>query len=204
MINKKINVVVIDDNQFICFAIKEMLNECDFIDLIEISTKISNLYEDLIKHKNDTIVVFLIDINMMRSNKEDILKMVNNKTNDVKIITLLSKGDNINYDNIIVDGVIDESSDLSSIYCVLKLVTYGFQCIPKKYVNMNRDKTELLDLLTKREKEVFHCITEGMSNKDIADNLHISNRTVSVHRFNIMFKMGIKRPIDLLKITSSY
>lgn len=204
MINKKIKVIVVDDNQFVCFAIKEMLNECDFVESVKISPKISNLYEDLIKHKNDMIVVFVIDINIIRSNKEDILKIINNKTNDIKIIALLSERDNINYDNIIIDGVIDKSSDLSSIYYVLKLVTYGFQCIPKKYVNINRDKAELLDLLTKREKEVFHCITEGMSNKDIADNLHISNKTVSVHRFNIMFKMGVKKPIDLLKINSSY
>ena len=55
------------------------------------------------------------------------------------------------------------------------------------------------DPLTPREREVFKLIAEGKSNKDIADLLFISIRTVENHRANIMNKLKIKKTVDLIR-----
>ncbi len=52
--------------------------------------------------------------------------------------------------------------------------------------------------LTKREKEILTLLHQGLHNKDIADQLGKSIRTIETHRFNIMKKMGIKSVTDLL------
>jgi DNA-binding CsgD family transcriptional regulator len=44
--------------------------------------------------------------------------------------------------------------------------------------------------LTARELEVLHCLTEGMSNKQVARHLDISVRTVAVHVSNLLRKTG--------------
>ena len=53
--------------------------------------------------------------------------------------------------------------------------------------------------LTKREMEIVGLIVEGLSNKEIADQLSISIRTVDSHKNNIMKKLELKSSIDLVK-----
>ena len=56
-----------------------------------------------------------------------------------------------------------------------------------------------VDLLTKREKEILTHIANGAMNKDIAQKLEISVRTVEFHRANIMEKLDIKNVAGLVK-----
>jgi FixJ family two-component response regulator len=62
----------------------------------------------------------------------------------------------------------------------------------------NRDA--LLAKLTSREAQVLERIVAGRLNKQIADDLDISIKTVEAHRANIMEKMGSNTVADLLKI----
>lgn len=57
--------------------------------------------------------------------------------------------------------------------------------------------------LTKREIEVLKLITQALSNKEIARELFISDQTVSVHRKNIMRKLGVNNTAGLLAIVYS-
>jgi len=56
-----------------------------------------------------------------------------------------------------------------------------------------------IEPLTTREREVLKLIAEGTSNKEIADLLFISVRTVENHRANIMRKLNIKSTANLIK-----
>lgn len=55
------------------------------------------------------------------------------------------------------------------------------------------------ETLTTREREVLKLIAEGSSNKEIADFLFISIRTVENHRANLMKKLNIKNTAELIK-----
>jgi len=52
--------------------------------------------------------------------------------------------------------------------------------------------------LTPRELEILQLIVEGKSNKEIADQLHLSANTVAVHRANIMDALGIHKTAELV------
>lgn len=54
--------------------------------------------------------------------------------------------------------------------------------------------------LTPRELEVLQLIAQALSNKQIAQALYISDQTVSVHRKNIMRKLGVSNTAALLKL----
>ncbi|MEY3969311.1 MAG: hypothetical protein RL617_324 [Pseudomonadota bacterium] len=58
----------------------------------------------------------------------------------------------------------------------------------------------LLDRLTPREAQVLERIVAGRLNKQIADDLHISIKTVEAHRANIMDKIEARTMADLMKI----
>ena len=55
----------------------------------------------------------------------------------------------------------------------------------------------VLQGLSQREREVLDLILAGRMNKQIADDLGISMRTVEVHRANIFEKMQIKSAVEL-------
>lgn len=55
------------------------------------------------------------------------------------------------------------------------------------------------DSLTMREREVLQLAAEGNSNREIADMLHISIKTVGVHRNNLMEKLSLNNAADLIK-----
>jgi two-component system response regulator NreC len=55
------------------------------------------------------------------------------------------------------------------------------------------------DPLTAREREVLQLIAEGYNNRAIAEQLHISIKTVGVHRLNLMQKLDLHSPTELTK-----
>lgn len=52
--------------------------------------------------------------------------------------------------------------------------------------------------LTKREREILRMVINGTPNKEIADSLDKSVRTIETHRFNIMKKMGVNNAVDMV------
>jgi DNA-binding NarL/FixJ family response regulator len=58
-----------------------------------------------------------------------------------------------------------------------------------------------LDLLTGREREVLTGIAKGLTNKEIANELGISHRTVETHRESLMKKLGIRTVAGLTKFS---
>jgi FixJ family two-component response regulator len=58
------------------------------------------------------------------------------------------------------------------------------------------------DTLTPRERDVMELIARGYHTKKIAAQLEINDRTVDVHRFNIMRKVGVRTLAELLRLWS--
>lgn len=53
--------------------------------------------------------------------------------------------------------------------------------------------------LTPRQKEILRHVASGLTNREIADRLDISVRTVEVHRFNLMRRLDVRNVAQLLR-----
>jgi two-component system, LuxR family, response regulator DctR len=62
-----------------------------------------------------------------------------------------------------------------------------------------RELRQLIAGLTEREQAVMELIAGGLANKQVADQLQISVRTVEVHRARIFEKMGVKSVLELVR-----
>jgi DNA-binding NarL/FixJ family response regulator len=63
------------------------------------------------------------------------------------------------------------------------------------------DRYLLKQKLTKREKEILSMVVKYKNNRTIAQELYISDQTVSAHRKRIMKKFGVNNTVDLIKFT---
>ena len=62
------------------------------------------------------------------------------------------------------------------------------------------DGDENYDRLTTREQQIFRMIAEGMRPREIAGKINISTKTISVHRENLMRKMGVKSNSEIVHL----
>ena len=69
----------------------------------------------------------------------------------------------------------------------------------RDFLNDEPKKTNELELLTEREIELLTHLADGATNNEIADTLHISPKTVSRHRENIMRKLNLRNRTELVK-----
>ena len=56
------------------------------------------------------------------------------------------------------------------------------------------------EVLSPREREVMALMVKGLHNRRIAEELHISHRTVEVHKARVMEKLGVKSVIELVRL----
>jgi DNA-binding NarL/FixJ family response regulator len=125
---------------------------------------------------------------------------------DIKIIILTQQAKIENYEilfnEIHVDGYLDKQLGIEETLDALEAVKSG-----KHYVDKNI--SAMLEIgrwldISKREKEVIKLLSMGLTQKEIADDLFISNRTVETHIKNLMKKMGAKNTTHLVTIYTKY
>jgi DNA-binding NarL/FixJ family response regulator len=66
--------------------------------------------------------------------------------------------------------------------------------------NREGELSEQTEGLTDRQREILQLIVEGRGNKEIADVIHVSVKTVEFHRARIMAKLGVKSVAELTKV----
>lgn len=78
---------------------------------------------------------------------------------------------------------------------------FALQAAVQKKMQRSAESELLLAKLTSREKEVMELIVAGLHNKEIADKLSISIRTVEVHKARIMVKLGVDGVSGLVRLS---
>ncbi|ALK08283.1 response regulator transcription factor [Blastochloris viridis] len=71
------------------------------------------------------------------------------------------------------------------------------QAVLRAAEQQSLERDHRLDRLTARERQVLDLLLEGRLNKQIADELGVSMRTVEVHRARVFEKMGVRNAVEL-------
>lgn len=193
-----IKVMIADDHELIREGLKQLLElEGD----IEIVSEAANGVECLEKLKRVNPDVLLLDINMPKQNGIEVLQKIRDRNIKVNVL-ILTVHNEVEYlvkaVDIGVNGYLmkDSTSEelRKAIYSVMNNENYiQTSLIPllnSRLVARDIDK-EKIEELTKREMEVLIKIANGMSNKEIASTLSISERTVKNHISNIFKKIDV-------------
>ena len=187
-----------DDHTLIREGIRHLL-ECD--KSIEIVGEVSNGEQCMEMIYEVKPQVLLLDINMPIKNGLDVLREIRNNKLDVKVL-ILTVHNEIEYllkaMDIGVDGYVLKESEFSelkrAIYTVISGETYIqpslIPVLNSRIVSRDKDKDKIEEL-TKRELQVLIEVANGKLNKEIANELKISERTVKNHISNIFKKIDV-------------
>ena len=202
------NIVVADDHALLRKGIIRILEEVDYIHVVGEAGDGLELIELLKKKKADMAI---IDISMPNLRGIEATKEIKKIYPSIKVIILtmhkkveyLQQALTMGADGYLLKEDTDEEL-LSAIENVKRGKNYISQAhseeVNEELVKRHRfgQKKITSETLTTREREILKLIAEGKSNRDIAQLLFISTRTVENHRAHIMQKLGFKKVTELV------
>ena len=182
-------ILLLDDHKIFGESLKVLLEErgisCTY------TSSIKNFYEEVEKDYD----IILLDINLKEEKTGfDILDRIHDKN---KKIVILTSYDMINYKRLALEkgarDFINKSLDVDEVIERLEKV------YKDEKISFN-DEEKIIEPLTKREEEILLEVLSGLTKKEIADKLYISERTLYTHLANIYAKLGAKNAIEAYKI----
>lgn len=193
-----VKIMITDDHSMIREGLKNLLELDGDIEVIAQAVDGKDCLDKLEIYKPD---VLLLDINMPNMNGLEVLKQLKAKKSKVKVLVLtvhneteyLMKAVDIGINGYVLKD--SESSELKkAIFAIVDGETYIqpslIPALNAKRIERNEDE-EKIDALTRRELEVLKLLAIGMYNKEVAEKLEISERTVKNHVSNIFKKLEV-------------
>jgi DNA-binding NarL/FixJ family response regulator len=159
------------------------------------------------------IDILLTDVMMPGMSGLELATAVKQKHPDIKIIALSMNGEGSIVDQLInqasITGYLLKQTDVQELTAAIEKVYHGGIYFPDNILNaleaQSRVREQINDAhLTQREKEIISLMEKDLSNKQIADQLDISVRTVETHRKNIFRKTGTNNVLSLVKWAYSH
>ena len=203
-----IKIILADDHRIFRDGLKSLLSEADFIDVIGEASGGFELL-DLLKTTQPDLLI--VDISMKDISGIEVSKTIRVLYPDVRIMILsmhTSEEFVINAIKAGVNGYLSKDTSREELLEAIKIIYEGGECysklvsesIMKSYVKKYKTEQNLVEnkTLTQREIEILKLAAGGLSNKEIADKLFISNKTVDCHKNNIVQKLKLKNTAEMV------
>jgi two-component system response regulator NreC len=98
-----------------------------------------------------------------------------------------------------IKGFLTKGCSVEEIQTALKLIQDGGKFYCPTVIEIISDEETVTPLeLSEREMEIIELVTQGHSSAQIADTLSVSIHTINSHRKNILKKLGLKSPTELI------
>jgi two-component system, NarL family, nitrate/nitrite response regulator NarL len=201
----KISLALVDDHQIVIDGLMSLLKGEHRYQFAFATTRPVEVIEQLKKH---TVDVLLTDVMMPQLPGNLFAKEVRRQFPGIKILALSMSSEGSIVSEMINDadiaGYILKNVGKKELMCAIDKIAEGGIYFREEVLlelqRVEKRKKENNEAhLTDRELEIIRLIEKEYSNKQIAENLFISERTVETHRKNIFRKTGTNSVIGLVK-----
>jgi DNA-binding NarL/FixJ family response regulator len=152
--------------------------------------------------------IAILDISMPGFDGFEIMQRIQSQGINTKVIFLTMYKDTLTAKKALQSGasgyIIKDNAFADLLYAISTVSSGGTFISPsvsKSILKTPENEGKEPQILTLRECEVLKLIASGLTNKQIADKLFISVKTVETHRKNIMQKLDVHTIADLVKYT---
>ncbi|GKX55042.1 DNA-binding response regulator [Leminorella grimontii] len=189
------SILIVDDHPLMRRGVRQLL---ELEPSLNIVAEASNGNEAITYASQFQPDLILLDLNMKGLSGLDTLKALRNEGIDSRII-VLTVSDNRNDIYALIDagadGYLLKDSEPELLLEKIKQASLGenvYSDVILDYLASRNDQTDPFESLTERELDVLQEVARGMSNKQIATHLHISEETVKVHIRNMLRKLNVR------------
>jgi DNA-binding NarL/FixJ family response regulator len=197
-------LLLADDHRLLADACKTML-EPEF-QVIGVETDGRSLVKSALTLKPDVVV---LDISMPHLNGLDAAQQIKQKLPSVKLVFLtMNQAPEIAADAFRrgASGYVLKQSAaeelVSAIRTVMRGESYLSPLVARETVNflLNQAKPATAEAeITSRQREILQLLAEGMSMKEVANELNLKPGTVAFHKYRMMETLGLKTNAELLE-----
>lgn len=206
---KPASVIIMDEHPIVRMSIEVLLQKNKNI---QVKLKSGDSHEVLDCIRNHPIDLVILDIEMTGTDGFVLLKRIRNLNKDIKILFLSSKSEAFYAGRAIragANGFVSKRKDLGEIYNAVEMILTGYSFFPSEtlsFINHIGSRTgAAVDMpLSNREVTVLRYLANGLSNKEIADQLLLSNKTISAQKSNIFSKLGVQSIVELIDYAKAH
>jgi len=207
-----IRVLVVDDHAILRDGIRSLLESQDDIIVVGEAGDGGEAIELVDKLLPDIV---LMDISMPKTNGLEATRTIKDRHPQLKVL-ILTQHDNREYIAPALGAgaagyVLKRSGRREMLNAIRQIHEQGVflpnniaQEVLQDYSQTGRTVEEDEQHLTDRERQVLQLIVRGRSNKEIALELGISPKTVSVHRTNLMSKLNVQNTVELIRFATNH
>ncbi|MBT32780.1 MAG: DNA-binding response regulator [Thalassobius sp.] len=202
-----INITLVDDHKMFRDGLRFALSQVEDFNVINDFNNGVSFLEGI---KNEMPDIVLMDIGMPKMDGAEATQEALKIYPNIKIIALSMFSDVEYYHKMVsigVKGFLMKESGINELEKAIRNInsggTYFSQELLQEIIihisnpKVNSSNNKVTDL-TRREEEVLNLICKGYDNKEIAEMLFISQKTVEGHKTNLMSKTNTKNSINLM------
>lgn len=203
--SEKINLFIVDDHEIFRNGLKMVLGKLKYV---TISDEASNGEEFIRALEHAVPDIVLLDIEMPVMNGIDAAKAALQRYPDLKIIALTMFNEDDYIQSMLdtgVRGFLLKNINKETLDKAIQTVNNGGNYYSEELFDfftrqLKKEKEPAKNEITftRREKEILQLLCEGLSNKEIADALFVSERTVLGHKTNLLIKTNCKNSLSLM------
>lgn len=200
----EIKIIIADDHDLFRDGLAELLRKHNDIEIVKSVADGDALMEALNSGLEADIV--LLDITMPKMDGFQVLKELKTLNANVKPIVISMHSDGNYIAKCAKDGAYGyllKNTDEDELTLAIRTVSRGKKYfsaeISEKMINFMSTQSISENILSNKETEVLGLISEGLTTKEIAAKLFVSNRTIETHRANILKKLEVKNTAELIK-----
>ena len=196
---KKVRLLIADDHEIVRKGLRVLLETSTEVEVVGEAMYGREALSKAAQYRPDLI---LLDLVMPGKDGLEVIKEIKNNFPSVKILVLTSYSEEEKLAQALKEGALGyllKDSSPEELLEAIKEVSQGKTHLSPelafRVVRLMTGKTTPLsnsEFLTKRELEVLNLLAQGLSDREIAQRLFISPRTVGTHVSNILTKLGVK------------
>ncbi len=195
--NDIIRIAVCDCRPIVRYGLQQIVDTVADIEIASFSCGYQELLENI---ETLNVDVVLIDIDDDAQTGLECLRSLQEQRPELRVVIFTACSDRNTIIRALGYGIRGfklKHADLEEVIATIRDVHRGRSCMEPMVTrilmeNLSRNRQQEGSVLSNREREVLQLIGKGMSNKQIAEALYISTRTVKFHVSSIFDKLDVK------------
>ena len=211
---KKIRILITDDHQLVREGMEALIGDAPDMETVGMAASGEDAVNEARSKKPDVVIM---DIVMPGMNGLEAARWIKEIDEGIRVLIVTMEVSKEYVSAAMksgVDGYLPKSVGKDILLEAIRTVHGGEQFFTEAitkliYDDLNtaekqRSQKNLPNQLTKREKEVLSFVAAGKSNKEIAELLYLSVKTVETHKTHILMKLGLNNNAELVRYALKY